>query len=260
MLVGLLAGATPGVVLGGAAQQLTLTPAADNSLFEEGDLSNGAGVYLFTGRIATGPRRRALLRFDFSAIPAGSTIESVTLDVSMSRTISGTLTVRAHRLLADWGEGTSDAPGQEGTGIAAGPNDATWAQRRGGQPWSTPGGDFAVLESGRSAIRDVGRYQFAGAGLAADVQSFVDDPANNFGWILIGNEGAGFGSAKRLNSRENPDLTTRPVLTVTFQPGAAPPPPAVAVPVLGPGALLALALALLAGGLRGVQRRGSSQC
>ncbi len=41
---------------------------------------------------------------------------SVTLTLHMSKTISGGQTLRLQRLAADWGEGTSHAPGEEGGG------------------------------------------------------------------------------------------------------------------------------------------------
>lgn len=208
--MGLCGALTPAITV-------SIEASADTSLFEEGELSNGAGEYLFTGLIATGPERRALLQYDLSAVPVGATVQAATLGVSVSRTISGTVSVRLHALRASWGEGGVDAPGQEGTGAAAGTGDATWLERRlGSQPWSQPGGDFEAMESARAGLRGNGRYEFSGVGLVADVQRWVNEPSGNAGWILIGNPAAGFGSAKRLNSRENPDASSRPVLTVTY--------------------------------------------
>ncbi len=235
----------PFVAQGGSlvpATTVSIEPSADTSLFEEGDLSNGGGEYLFSGLIATGPERRALLQFDLTTIPAGSTVQSATLAVSVSRTISGTVSMRLHALQESWGEGSVDAPGQEGTGAPAEPGDATWLERRSGsQLWTQPGGDFAPLESARTGLRDNGRYEFSGADLAADVQRWIDGASNNSGWIMIGNPAAGFGSAKRLNSRENPDPATRPILTVTFTAPAVVAPAPQAVP-LGGGLWLILLL------------------
>jgi hypothetical protein len=44
---------------------------------------------------------------------------------SISRTRTQNQMVLLHRVLADWGEGTSDAPEEEGQGAAAMPGDAT---------------------------------------------------------------------------------------------------------------------------------------
>ena len=71
--------------------QVTLTPTADNTIFSESqDISNGAGQFLFAGTLNQGPIRRALLKFDVaSAIPPGAHIDSASLQLHVSRTISG---------------------------------------------------------------------------------------------------------------------------------------------------------------------------
>lgn len=78
-----------------------------------------AGEYFFTGRIAPmagAVRRRGLIAFDIAgSVPAGATINSVSLMLNMSRTTSGPQNVGLHQVLSDWGEGTSAAPGQEGS-------------------------------------------------------------------------------------------------------------------------------------------------
>ena len=58
------------------AEEVTLSPAKDNTIYSEGELSNGAGTSLFagtTGDLDNGALRRALLAFDVAgSIPAGS--------------------------------------------------------------------------------------------------------------------------------------------------------------------------------------------
>jgi hypothetical protein len=54
------------------------------------------------------------------------------------------------------------------------------------------------------------------AQLIADVQSWLDTPADNFGWAMVMSSPA-VGSAKRFNSRENGDSSSRPKLTVTYE-------------------------------------------
>ncbi|MCA9289636.1 MAG: multicopper oxidase family protein, partial [Phycisphaerales bacterium] len=58
-------------------------------------------------------------------------------------------------------------------------------------------------------------YEWTGAGLIADVQAWLDDPASNHGWFLYGNESES-GTTKRFDSRENPNAGDRPVLIVDF--------------------------------------------
>ena len=60
------------------------------------------------------------------------------------------------------------------------------------------------------------------AQIVADVQDWLDNPATNFGWILVGNE-ADPTTARRFESREAASIGTRPRLVVSFEPPAATP-------------------------------------
>ena len=235
---------------------IVLEPVADTSLFEEGELSNGAGIYSFTGTTAMGNRRRALVRYDFSQLPGDADVSAAMLSVTVSRTISSTLTVRLHRVTTAWGEAASDAPGQEGTGIAAEPGDATWTQAvTGQQAWATPGGDFVGDASASLRMRDNGTYEYASAGLTSDVIGWLNGSVENHGWILISNEGTGFTTAKRLNTREHPDAAARPRLSVTY--ASSPPFETRPVPLGGPWLLiLVLAMAL---GARSRRQRAANR-
>jgi hypothetical protein len=51
--------------------------------------------------------------------------------------------------------------------------------------------------------------------MVADVQSWLEDPAGNHGWILIGDESAAT-TVKRFDSREHPDPGVQPLLTIEF--------------------------------------------
>jgi len=192
----------------------------DNTLFESfsGSLSNGAGAYLFAGLTDRNAIRRGILSFDIAAsVPEGATIDSVELSLHMSRTISGAQTIGLHAVSADWGEGTSNAPGQEGKGTTAALGDVTWIHRfANSSTWTTPGGDFAPTSSATASVAGVAHYQWGStADMVADVQGWLDEPSSNFGWILVGNE-AVVGGAKRFDTKENSNVAFRPVLTVDF--------------------------------------------
>src|SRR5512140_2875953 len=95
-----------------SAATISIMPSKDNTLYEydpaEGDHSNGAGLHFFAGENAMGELRRGVLAFDIAGtISAGSTITAVSLTMNMSMTPAGALTVELHKVLADWGEGTS---------------------------------------------------------------------------------------------------------------------------------------------------------
>jgi hypothetical protein len=57
--------------------------------------------------------------------------------------------------------------------------------------------------------------------MAADAQAWLDTPASNYGWILVGDESTS-STAKRFDTREFPNPATRPVLTVEFSPPCYP--------------------------------------
>jgi spore coat protein A len=208
-----------------------LDPNKDNSLYESssGDVSNGQGEYLFVAKTEEkGPNnpselRRAVIAFDPAAsIPAGSTITAVSLTLTVSK-VRGTSprALELHRLTTDWGEGTSDAPNEEGEGAPATVGDATWLHTFFDTDfWASAGGDYDGSASAATDVGAEGTYTWASALMAQDVQGWLDNPANSFGWIVIGDESEE-GTAKRLNSRENDDVPSRPVLTVTYTPPAA---------------------------------------
>ena len=252
------------------AEIVTIDPAKDNTLFQNAfgiDLSNGSGVYLFTGATALPPPdgdiRRALIQFDIAgALPARSTINGVSLRLHMSKTIAGPQPVDLHRLLIDWGEGASDALGPEGGGIAPAAGDATWTHTFfDSEFWQTPGGDFSNVVSGTTMVAGNGSYTWESTPeLVADVQLWLDAPSMNFGWLLRSAESVPT-TAKRFDSRENGAVEKRPKLTIdiTLPPGFEGPlagtdeglpsgtePSAAAPPATSPPCALALLLLVMA--------------
>ena len=222
----LLVALTQGVSVTLAQDEVDLNPTRDNTLYEHesGDLSNGAGGHLFVGRVgpgASGMIRRAVLAFDVgSAVPEGATVTNVVLTLSMSRTTSGTHATTLHRLTSDWGEGTSDASavgsGEEGIGTAAASGDATWIHTFfDSETWQTPGGDFVETPTADFDVDALGEYTVTSAEMIDDVQQWLDDPATNFGWILLGDEESE-STTKRFDSRSHESEENRPRLTITY--------------------------------------------
>ncbi len=212
----------PGLPAARAQTEVTLVPSHDNTLYEssDGTISNGAGQYLFAGQTSGGTRRRALLRFDVAAVvPAGARIDSVTLTLHVSRRASGIdlHPARLHRVTAAWGEGASDASGNEGSGTAAATGDATWLHTSfDGTRWSNPGGDFTAEPAASATLGDIGFYTWGpSAAMTADVQAWLDDPGQNHGWIVLGDESAAQ-TTRRFDSREYPTEAQRPLLRVYY--------------------------------------------
>ncbi|HEX2836698.1 MAG TPA: DNRLRE domain-containing protein [Phycisphaerales bacterium] len=210
-------------VAAAGADVVSLDAARDNSMYEDfgGELSNGAGPSLFAGLTQFENRRRALIAFDLTSIPAGSTITSVTLTLTCTRSASLAEPVSLRPSLASWGEGPSIALGEGGMGTAALPGDATWRYRF--YPdvlWGTEGGDLGPA-SATTPVAGEGAYTWSSPTMAADVQAWLANPAVNFGWAIVGNEDLPQ-TAKRFASRENDVLHQRPVLVVEYTPVPGP--------------------------------------
>lgn len=200
-----------------AAVEVVLTSVKDNTLFEHQTagvfLSNGAGTKLFFGRVSADQGyvlRRALVQFDFSSIPADAVVDSVevefeTFGVAQNTTPFGG-TANLHRVLASWGEESSFAPGGQGGGTVPAIGDVTWHHRLFDTTfWGSPGGDYHGTSSasyGYPAAPHVLTFAPT-ATLAADVQFWIRNPGQNFGWVLRGEEGlASSATAQWMNSRE----------------------------------------------------------
>ena len=208
---------------------INIMPSKDNTLYEfdpkEGDFSNALGFHFFAGNTAMSEIRRGVLAFDIAgSIPPGSTITAASLSLNMSRSPTNTAyVVELHNLLADWGEGTSIAPGEEGEGAPATANDATWRHRFFDTIfWTTQGGDFSATVSASQSVGGTGHYTWSSTQMVADVQSWLDNPASNFGWLVLGDETA-IATAKRFDTRES---ASPPMLTIEFMqaPRVAPSP------------------------------------
>jgi len=207
------------------ADLATVISDLDNTMYsEDGGRSNGAGTHLFAGTtkgtLGT-MTRRGLIGFDVAgAIPAGATINSVMLTLYQSRSRTADETVRLHRVLADWGEGISIGPGEEGQGAPATAGDATWTHRIWpGTLWTTPGGDFDPVESASTIVGSQnGYYSWSSAAMRDDVQGWLDSPASNFGWAVIGNE-IDTRVVCRFDTHENLSAARRPALQIDFTAG-----------------------------------------
>jgi hypothetical protein len=201
----------------------TLSPVADNTLYQDATTnSNGAGTSLFAGETSRGfGARRALLKFDVAAsVPAGAHIDSVALQLHVSKDIGGANTFGAYLLSDNWGEGASNAGDPGGDGTPATTNDATWISRffnaSPPEPWTTPGGDFQATASATTSIGGLGFVQFSSASLASNVQAWLDGTSGQFGWLVKAVDESIPGTALKFDSRESLTTANRPQLTINY--------------------------------------------
>jgi len=171
------------------AEIANLNVAAD-TFINSGQPNNNAGAtsWFDAGRDGVGGVRRGLFHFDLSSIPAGSTITSAVVQLTVVK-VPGAGPVNStfdlFRLQAAWNEGNKG--GNNGSNASNG--EATWnARMRGTANWTSPGAksDAVATSSASAAVGSSfnARHSWSGAGMVADVQFWVDNPSQNFGWLL----------------------------------------------------------------------------
>jgi len=214
------------------ADSIVLTPVADTTLVEVAPGNNlGGQTFVNAGTTQNSNYNRGLFRFDVAAnIPPASIITSAYLMLEVVHTPScgdSPSQFDLHRLQAPWGEGdkTNSPTGSPGQGQPATTNEATWVARFAFTTnlWAAPGAaatnDYAPGISSSSFVYGLEQspYSFDSTPvMVADVQTWLDNPGTNFGWILIcDSEDVQF-TARRFGSREDPQKA--PLLTIEYTP------------------------------------------
>src|SRR5262245_6043434 len=172
-----------------SADIVTLPVVADTFITSSSPGNNAGGMTWFdAGRDGQGGVRRGLLRFDVSTIPSGSTITSAVLRLTVTRVPSfgaANSTFDLLRLLAAWNEGTNNA---FAAGSLALTGDASWNERMHEiASWTAPGArsDVVGTASASTDIAGSGSYDWSDPKMASDVQTWLDNPSMNFGWLLV---------------------------------------------------------------------------
>jgi hypothetical protein len=216
------------------ADTVTLVSSRDTTIYQGAPSnSNGAGQAMFAGNTGQGTSTRGLVGFQIAGnIPAGSTITGVQFSLVLDRAGASEFMprlIQLRRLLADWGEGATGAGSgvsQSGNGFPT-PNNgttATWTHRfYMTMPWTNAGGDFAATASGSTTVGLAHMAYTWGSspGMVSDVQSWLDNPSSNFGWLLLGDESTST-TVREFFTREATNSANRPTLVVTFTPPSAP--------------------------------------
>jgi hypothetical protein len=166
----------------------TFAAAADAHLKSGSDDTRNFGATAAMDLNYSTPERRILVRFDVTAIPAGTIIKSAILRVYCRSVTSATTnpkTLNAYFVVEPWVEGT-----MTGTGTA---NGATWRTRDGGASWSSQGGayyaDWAVPgkeeASGVSPLPGSFTQGWVSFDITAAAQYWRDNgPGTNFGMLI----------------------------------------------------------------------------
>ncbi len=222
-----------------SADTVTLQPVADTTLFEASPDNNlGDGTTFMAGLRPKGGRSRGVLRFDLTRLPANIVINSAALTLTVTTTppvFPSSSFFDLHRVTQAWGEGNKTS---FSGGAPASLGEATWNSALASEArWRNPGGDFVGTVSASHFIGGDGSYTFNSTpNLVSDVQTWHDNPADNFGWILMSESEGVSRTVRRFASHEN--RTQGPSLVVNFT----------VVPEPGTLALLGLAAVFVLGG------------
>jgi len=198
------------------AESVTLNPAQDTFISEYISFSepNGTGADMVIGTQGANvsfKKNRGLIQFDVSSIPAGVVVTSVTLRLTATRNplAPAPSDFHLHRVLRPW------------DGL-----ESTWSLRlEPDEDWEAPGGqpgtDYSEAFSASVPVAGTGGYTFAStAGLIADVNAWLANPASNHGWLVKTEDELVAFTARRWSSREA--ASGVPVLEVQFEPAAPP--------------------------------------
>lgn len=210
------------------ATTVALTPVADTAIFSAYPDNNFGTSTLETGTNGVGAPGRTLVRFDLSSIPANAIITGVELTMTVVRVPPGDQHAgpidsdfNLYRMLVPWTEGS----GGGNSGSIAQAGETTWDELGAGgvAAWGSPGGqigtDFENNPSTSAAVgTSVGPITWGSTPqFVADVQSWLDDPSQNFGFISISDQEGAPGTARRMASRESAGGSVEPpTLTVTY--------------------------------------------
>jgi hypothetical protein len=149
------------------------------------------------------PDISSLLSWDLTSIPSGSIIESV--DITVNVTNASTYEYEFYEMKQPWVEGA-----------------ATWNEYASGLSWEVAGADGSgdrgstVLGVITAAITGLQTLSLNASGVAM-VQSWVDNPASNHGFIILDYNNS---NGLDFSSREKGTASLRPKLTVTYSGGS----------------------------------------
>ena len=192
----------PVVTIGGRAG-LTYTGVEDTTLNEAAATTNyGSSDTLNAQSFDT--RQHALIKFTgLSNITGPVTVDSVTLYI-YSEGGYDQYTISVRRVLQNWVEGQ-----------------ATWNIYSTGNNWNTAGGLGAASDrvSATSATfthtNASGDKTASSAGMASDVEGWINGTLDNYGWMLS-NDASADGNYSTLGSDERATATERPYLSVDY--------------------------------------------
>ncbi len=183
----------------------TLTAVADTYI-DGGSTTTNYGTSASLS-VSGKPDDAALLKWDLSSIPAGSTLQSAKLSLNVTGTSTNTYEI--YELKRSWSE-----------------SQATWKKANSATNWQTAGAVGAldrgttVLGTVTASATGILNVALNAAGLAV-VQGWVNNPASNFGFVL-----QDYANTNKddlvFSSKEATVAANRPQLSLVYNPPALP--------------------------------------
>ena len=177
-----------------SASEAQLSAAADSYLEEKDPNDHNPTAKDLKIRKKNNDDKHALIRFDLSSLPAGSTPTAAHLSLEVTKD-ENSHTVLVYALTQSWTE-----------------NDVSWNDRSSGLPWPTPGGSYDPSLLGSFSASSEGRKSVSSAVLTSLVQGWADGSIANHGLIFL-SDGATNKEIK-IGSRE--DGSDAPYLYVEY--------------------------------------------
>ena len=206
------------------AETTTFSVSQDTCLWElDGEYNLGTQRDLPAGALgAMGDGKRARILFQVELnLPASSVIASARYRVPVVTAPPGRAdsTFALHRVLVPWREG--DKRGDNPGGQPATDGEPSWeAREHPAISWSVPGGeigvDYALAPSAIAAVRGEGEvvFEFNAQGVS-DLQMMLEQPEENYGWVMLKQQEGTLKTARRFAAREH--RTTPPRLEIGYE-------------------------------------------
>jgi len=175
---------------------------------------DGSGGYNNTALLHVGANNvtKGLLRFDVANIPTAAVIDEAVLQLyNTGRSNGNTLTLGAHRVLADW----IDA-------------EANKTQRKNGVNWNVvgmgSGSDYTAAAAATASLTGAGNA-WIDLNITGLAQAWVSDPAANLGLVLTQETASGYVVYDFCSELGWPPCTAAQAPKLTLRYHLAPPPP-----------------------------------
>ncbi len=188
---------------------LTLIATSDSNLSAAAPTSNlGIVAEAHIVRGGSANSQRALFEFDLSAIPAGKTLKTAQLQLTIVNNPGQNKTLAAHRVTQN-----PTRPWVE--------TEVTWQAYKAGSNWTTAGGDFAATATDSQLVADAAAIgAVTSFNVLSDAQSFYATPATNFGWLIKDSQepAAATGENVFYATRDTNTPDYKPKLVITYCP------------------------------------------